>query len=308
MSDTTKIIIDTDPGIDDAMAILFAMQHPEIDLVGLTTIFGNVTQDVAVRNALVLGDLAGQAVPVARGAEAPLAMPMNPPADFVHGGEGFGDLPPMTPTRKPEAESAAEFIVRTINENPGEIVLCPVGPFTNIALALELDPTITEKVKRVVVMGGGLDRGNVSDVAEANVWNDPHAADIVFAANWDITMVGLDVTAVTICTPEHFAELPKTAPKLGGFLNEAAQFYFKFYMSEYDIKGCQMHDPAAVIACIRPDWFEYEHTGLEVVVEGEAIGQTARLKTDDRPLVKAAVKCRQEDIIDLFLSTIASAD
>lgn len=300
-----KIIIDTDPGVDDAMAILYAFLDPQIELVGLTSIFGNVTTDIATRNALRLVELAGKSVPVAAGAQKPLAIPQREPAWEVHGREGFGTIPAETPKGEAIAETAAEFICEMAHKYPGELVLCPVGPLTNIALALQLDPTIRDKVKSVTVMGGSLDEGgNVTEWAEANIWQDPHAAEIVFSADWDVTMVGLDVTHQIVCRPKEFATLAKDAPTLGGFLNEAAQFYFEFHRTENGIDGCHMHDPSAVISIVRPALFTVDEVPIGVILDGEKTGQTIRSENPGRKTVRVcrhvdadAVKLRFLDVI-----------
>ena len=300
-----KVIIDTDPGVDDAMAILYACLDPSIELLGLTTIFGNVTTDIATRNSLVLLELAGQDLPVARGAEKPIVQEAKPVAWEVHGKEGFGDVPPMLPGSKPVDESAAEFICRLVNENPGEITLCPVGPLTNIALALELDPGIANKVKSVTIMGGSMDEGgNVTSHAEANIWQDPHAADMVFAAGWEVIMVGLDVTHQVICTPKDFASMVEPAPKLGGFLNDAAQFYFQFHRDENGFDGCHMHDPTAVISIVRPDLFSIDETPVSVILEGDEIGRTIRANKTERSAVKVCFGIEVEAVRNLFLETV----
>ena len=303
----TKVIIDTDPGVDDAMAILFACIHPEIDLVGLTSIFGNVTTDIATRNARVLLELAGSEAPVAAGAQKPLVQESKEVAWEVYGHDGFGTLPPIQPTSSPHAMSAAEFICDQVNKQPGEIVLCPVGPLTNIALALALDPSITKKVKSVTVMGGSLEEGgNVTSFAEANIWQDPEAADKVFAADWNVTMVGLDVTHQVKCTPEEFASLAEAAPKLGGFLNQISQFYFDFHVGANGFRGCYMHDPAAVISIIRPDFFGTEPKALTVVTDGERVGETIVSNDDNRPNVAVCLTVDEAAVRSLFLDTIKS--
>ncbi|GGA16809.1 nucleoside hydrolase [Neptunicoccus cionae] len=280
---THKLIIDTDPGIDDAMAIFYAALHPEIEILGMTSVFGNVTTEIAARNAIVLAERAGQTIPVAKGAAKPLVQPPNPVSDYVHGIEGFGDVPAQDTIARPVDEPAHEFICRLINENPGEITLCPIGPLTNIALALRHDPSIAGKVKSVVIMGGGLERGNVTAHAEANIWNDPHSADEVFAAEWEVTMVGLDVTTQVVCQSQDFARIAETNPKLGGFLNDAVQYYLKFYETHVGVQGSQMHDPTAVIAITDPQYFTIENHALEVIVEGDRIGQTIRSTDPSRP-------------------------
>ncbi|MGI9513664.1 MAG: nucleoside hydrolase [Anderseniella sp.] len=302
-----KIIIDTDPGIDDAMAVLFACLSPDIELVGLTSIFGNVPTDIATRNAKVLVEMARHDVPVARGVDAPVQQPARPVAWEVHGREGFGDVAPVTPTGQPVDETAAEFICRTVSEHPGEIVLCPVGPLTNLARALELDPAIADKVKSVTVMGGSLNAGgNVTPSSEANIWQDPHAADIVFAAGWDVTMVGLDVTHQVKCTPQDFANLVKPAPVLGGFLNDAVQHYFEFHRQVDGFDGCYMHDPSAVVSIVRPDLFAVEREPLRVIVEGAETGRTVRAASSERPATSVCTGVEASAVRNLFLETVSS--
>ncbi len=301
-----KIIIDTDPGVDDAMAIFYAFLQPDLEVVGLTTIFGNVSVDIATRNALVLAELANRDVPVARGAEKPLLMAPKPHSSHVHGTEGFGNMPPRTPKGQAVDETAAEFIVRQINENPGEITLCPIGPLTNIALALELDPSIAGKTKSVVLMGGGLELGNVTEFAEANIWNDPHAADRVFAADWDVVMVGLDVTQQITCGAPEFDRAARGAPVLGGFLSEATEFYLEFYESVLGEPVCRLHDPSATVAITRPDLFTIENHALEVIVDGTRIGQTVRSSSQGRRPVRVCMGVDAAMVKELFLSTMES--
>lgn len=302
-----KVIIDTDPGIDDAMAVLFACLSPDIELVGLTSIFGNVTTDIATRNAMALAEMARLDVPVARGADAPVRQAARPIAWEIHGREGFGGVAPITPAGQAVDETAAEFICRTVSENPGEIVLCPVGPLTNLARALEIDPSIAANVKSVTVMGGSLDEGgNATPHAEANIWQDPDAADAVFAARWDVTMVGLDVTHQVKCTPENFAHLARHAPVLGGFLNEAVQHYFEFHRAVDRFDGCYMHDPAAVVSIVRPDLFQVERQPLRAIVDGEETGRTVRAAGAGRT---DTLVCKQVDVDavrNLFLETVSS--
>lgn len=300
-----KIIIDTDPGVDDAMAIIYAILNPDVDLIGLTSIFGNVTTEIATRNALVLAEMTGFSIPVARGAVKPLVQEAKEVAWEVHGKEGFGDVPPITPQARPEEVSAHEFICNAVNENPGEVVLCPIGPLTNLALALQHDPSLAEKTKSVAIMGGSLDEGgNVTSHAEANIWQDPHAADIVFAADWDISMIGLDVTHQVICTPEEFSELSNSAPLLGGFLNDAAQYYFKFHRKENGFYGCHMHDPTAVISIIHPEWFSFDELPVEVILQGERVGATVKSENRLRPSSRVAMKIDADAVKHHFLDTV----
>ena len=272
-----KMIIDTDPGVDDALAIAFAALYPEIELLGLTTVYGNVSVDQATQNAGYLLDLLDQKqVPVAKGEATPsVQTPHNFP-DFVHGKNGFGDIDVAYPADfKPVDEHAADFIVRMINENPGEIILVPIGPLANIGLALKKDPSIAHKVKQVVIMGGAAHvAGNVSPAAEANIWNDPHAAQAVFEAPWPIVMVGLDVTYQTIMPNEPMERIAAAAPKVGGFLQQICAFYANFYRNVAGFDGFSLHDPATVMYVTNPELFKTERGQIEVVKEGAGAGKT----------------------------------
>ncbi|MEJ7136863.1 nucleoside hydrolase [Amphibiibacter pelophylacis] len=276
MSQKHRIIIDTDPGVDDAVAILLAAWHPDVELVGLTTVFGNLAVEQGTLNAGYLTSLMPAPVPVAQGAATPLVITPHAFPDFVHGKFGFGDLHTEAPAGfAPVKDSAAQFIVDQIMAAPGEITLVPVAPLTNIAMALRLCPEITKHVKNVVIMGGSVHRGgNVSPVAEANIWNDPHAAQMVFAADWPITMVGLDVTHHTIMPESRMAALREVSPKVGGFLAEITRFYANFYRNTAGFDGFSVHDPATVVQVLRPDLFTTRKGQIDVVLDGPAIGQT----------------------------------
>ena len=303
-----KIIIDTDPGIDDAMAIHLAFADPRLDIIGLTTVFGNVTTAQATRNALHLADMAGQPVPVAGGGAIPRQRDAAPPADFVHGPEGFGALPAPTPTSRADARSAAAFLCESCAAAPGQIIICAVGPLTNLAAALDHDPAIARHVGRVVVMGGSAARhGNVTACAEANIWNDPHAADRVFAADWNVTMVGLDVTERTQCTPEDFAAIAAASPRIGGFLESATGFYFDFHQAKLGRRICFMHDPSAVIAVTDPDLFSFESAPITVTCEGDEIGRTVP-EGRGRREVAIATSVDSQAVRRRFLDTVMAAD
>jgi inosine-uridine nucleoside N-ribohydrolase len=271
-----KIIIDTDPGVDDAMAILFAFNAPEIEVVGLTTIYGNVQVDLAAQNALRLVELAGHPdVPVAKGTARPLLKPLDRIADFVHGVDGFGNINQPPPTGQPINRSAAQFIVDTIMANPGEITLVPIGPLTNIALALALEPQIIHNVAEVVVMGGAATvSGNVNPAAEANIFNDPHAADRVFTAGWPLTMVGLDVTMKTVMTDEYLVDLKATGSKICEFIYDISRFYLEFHRQHDGVNGLRTHDPSAIAYVVDPSLFTTQPGVIRVVTEGIAAGQT----------------------------------
>lgn len=274
---STKIIIDTDPGVDDALAIAFAALHPELELLGLTTVFGNVSVEQSTANAGYLLDLLDHAhVPVAQGAGVPSVQKPHSFPDFVHGKNGFGDVAVKYPSDfKPDVLSAVDFIIQTVHAHPNEVVLVPIGPLTNIAAALEKDPTIAQKVKKVVLMGGAaLCGGNVSPGAEANIWNDPHAAQIVFEAPWTVVMVGLDVTWKTIMPDAPMARIAAASPKVGVFLQNICTFYANFYRSVAGFDGFSLHDPATVMYVTNPELFTTQQGQIEVVKEGAGAGKT----------------------------------
>ncbi|APE32274.1 nucleoside hydrolase [Halomonas aestuarii] len=269
------IIFDTDPGVDDAQAIAIALRHPEIDLLGLTTTYGNVDVETATHNALLLSELAGREIPVAQGAAGPMVKDRHPPPAHIHGANGLGDiaLPPVK--GKAEAVSAPQFIVDTVNARPGEVTLVAVGPVGNLAAALQLDPGIIDRVKRVVIMGGSIrEGGNVTPVAEANMFNDPDAAARVLTAGWPLTLVGLDVTHRCVLTDAHMTRIEAGQGELGKVLAGSFAFYRDFYREFLGIDGCCPHDSCALAWLLRPELFTTARGHLTVATAGDAEGQT----------------------------------
>jgi len=271
-----KVLIDTDPGIDDAQALAYAFAHPDLQVIALTTIFGNVSVELATANALRLCDLCNVDAPVARGADRPLVIKPNQVADFVHGKNGFGGVELAASERKADNRNAANTIIDSIRQHPGELTIIAVGPLTNLAAALQLDPDISQLVSEVVVMGGAFKTsGNVSEFAEANIWNDPHAAEIVFNADWPLTVHGLDVTHQVSMSREYLQSLADTSPKCGGFIAAASGFYCDFYEQTHGRKGCCPHDLLAVAYSANPHWYQKQPcTEMAVETDGEQIGRT----------------------------------
>jgi inosine-uridine nucleoside N-ribohydrolase len=308
------VILDADPGIDDAMAILFALRSPALEVLGITTVFGNADIEIATANALRLVELAGRDVPVARGAAHPLVVPKAKAPDFVHGADGLGNIAAPPPKGRAIEASAAEFIVATARLHPGEVTLVAVGRLTNLALALALEPRLPELVKDVVVMGGSASAGgNVTPVAEANVWGDPHAADIVFAAPWKVVMVGLDVTTRVRLTDDRLARMARRDERVGGFVYRTSRFYKQFHDSMGVTGGFYVHDPSAVAYAIDPGLFSTEAAAVWVVTEGIAIGQTitasaARAErwevSRGRPQATVCRGVDSERLLQLFEATI----
>ena len=207
-----------------------------------------------------------------------------------------------------DTRNAARYLIETCAAAPGEIIICAVGPLTNLAAALALDEAITRTAARVVVMGGSAAwHGNVTACAEANIWNDPHAADAVFAADWDVTMVGLDVTEKTRCVPADFEAIAAQSPVIGGFLNEATVFYFDFHEAKTGTRCCFMHDPSAIMAITDPELFSFENTPISVVYEGEEIGRTVTSGDSRRPL-RVAMEVDSDATRRAFVEITGRAD
>lgn len=311
-----KMILDTDPGIDDAMAIFTAIAHPEIELLGLTTTFGNVSVDQATTNALTLVEMAGTNTSVAKGVASPWYKPLAPFPDFVHGSDGLGNLRLAAPAAKAIDQSAAEFIVETVNRLPGEVTLVAVGPLGNLATALHLDPELASKVKGVIIMGGVIAAdGNVSPVAEANILSDPHAAERVFAAPWQVVMVGLDVTHQIVLSRSLFDEIAELNARVGAFMRDAAKFYIDFYSKVRQIDGCYAHDVSALAYLVSPQSFETVSGPICVATEGVAIGQTIMSRHgipypldfwNDRPMHLACMQVDSEAVLNFFKQAMIS--
>lgn len=286
-SKKTKVIYDTDPGVDDAMALYFALAHPDIDLVGITTTFGNVSVEQAATNALYLAAIAGCDAPVTKGVAVPWCKPAEKPPAHIHGADGLGNLGPRQPIgRQLDPRASAQFIVDMARAHPGEIVLVAVGPLGNLSLALMLEPRLPLLLREVIVMGGTIvEPGNVSPVAEANIWNDPHAADRVFTAGWKLTMVGLDVTHRVVTTLEHFQRIAdKHRHVATDTLLKAVEFYARFYSGLYShvakTPGCFAHDLLAFIYLVQPGLFTTTVKSVRVATEGMAQGQTIMNERD----------------------------
>ena len=283
----SKVIYDTDPGVDDAIALYFALAHPAIEVVGITTTFGNVSVEQAAVNALYLTALAGRTIPVTKGVAVPWCKPQEAPPAHIHGADGLGNLASRQAVAgQVDPRSSAQFMVDTARAHPGEITLVAVGPLGNLSLALMLEPGLPQLVREVIVMGGTvLEPGNVSPVAEANIWNDPHAADRVFAAGWKLTMVGLDVThrvAVTVALFKRIAERHRHIAT--DTLHQAVGFYASFYSGLYKhlaaAPGCFAHDLLAFIYLVNPEFFTLETKAVRVATEGLAQGQTIMNRRD----------------------------
>jgi purine nucleosidase len=263
-----KVIIDTDPGTDDAIAILLALNSPELDVRALTVVPGNVTAQQGLENALKLVSLANRCdIPVAGGAQHPLFQKLIT-AEFWHGKNGLAnvELPPSK--CKADPRFGPDLIIQMVHENPHEITLLPIGPETNIALALEKDPSIVPLVKEVIVMGGSISGGNVNAAAEANIYNDPEAAQIVFQAGWPLTMAGLDVGNETLFTRKHLEQLARTHGPENDFMVAVTRFLVEL-SERFGDPGSPMYDPLAIGAAIDPTIVKTKPMHVDVETRGE---------------------------------------
>ncbi|MDO7882245.1 nucleoside hydrolase [Salinibacterium soli] len=262
-----QLLLDCDPGLDDALAILLAHGDPNLDLVGVTTVGGNVDLATVTKNALELREYLGfPAVPVVAGAAQPLTRAARDAA-HVHGAGGLGSviLPPAT---LPAHDGhAVDFIIETVRARPGTIHLVATGPLTNIALAVEREPALARWVASFTIMGGSYSRGNATPAAEFNIWADPEAARIVFDADWDVTMVGLDLTLQAQANKgviERFTALGALADEL---IVPLSTFYFNPNVPDWD--GQAVHDVCAVAYVARPDLFESRPARVDIETQGE---------------------------------------
>jgi purine nucleosidase len=266
-----KIIIDTDPGQDDAVAILLALASPELDVVGITAVAGNVPLALTEKNTRKICELAGRSdAKVFAGAVRPLVRPLVT-AEYVHGNTGLDgpDLP--EPTMPLQAQHAVDFIVETIMAAPdGEITLCPLGPLTNIALALIREPKITPKIREIVLMGGGFfEGGNVTPAAEFNIYVDPQAAEVVLTSGIPIVMMPLDVTHKALTTQARIDRFRAMKTKVGDATASLLDFFERFDEQKYGTDGGPLHDPCVIAYLLKPELFKGRHCNVTVETASE---------------------------------------
>src|SRR3954447_6930397 len=303
---STRVIIDCDPGHDDAMALLLALASPELELTAVTTVAGNQTLQKVTANALRVLDVVGaDNVPVAAGADRALLHPASVAAD-VHGETGLDgpDLPP--PSRPPEPLHAVELLAAKLLEVPHTLIA--VGPLTNIALLLATHPEVAPNIERIALMGGAIGQGNVTPSAEFNVWADPEAAHRVFSSGLDITMVGLDVTHQAMLSAER-AEALRSAGKAGAVVADLHAFYRRFHLDVYGHDDTPVHDALAVASVIDPTLLTLEPHPVEIdATQGPCRGRTVvdqLRRTGAEPNARVAMDVDADAFIALLTSRIA---
>jgi inosine-uridine nucleoside N-ribohydrolase len=308
---TTPILIDCDPGHDDAMALLLALASPEVKLLGVTTVAGNQTLEKTTANALRVLEFARRGdVPVAAGANRPL---VRAPfvAAHVHGETGLDgpDLPPAA--GRPIPEHAVDFIAERALAADRPVTLVAIGPLTNVALLLARHPDGAAHLDRIVLMGGAIGEGNVTPSAEFNIWADPEAAARVFASGLDITMIGLDVTHQALMTREHAKRLRETG-RTGRMVAELFDFFNRFHEQTYDFEGSPVHDAVAVAHVFRPDLVETVERHVAIDCASELCrGRTVvdlRGRRGNEPNAHVGVGIDGDAFLELLLERLATAD
>jgi len=305
-----RIIIDTDPGVDDALAFLLALASPEIKLEALTTTQGNVTLEKATRNALSILELCNAShIPVAAGSKVPLVQPLRASA-IVHGASGIGDAKLPEPISKPIQHHAVDYLIERVLAEPGEISIFPIGPLTNIAMAIRKESDFAKSVRELVIMGGAIkENGNVTPLAEFNIFVDPHAAHIVFHSGIPITLIPLDATHKCLLKHEHIDRLMQVKSPIVQFIKDAVGFYIKFSVDR-GFAGSALHDPLTLATIIAPElltlkeyYVDVDHSG------GVGMGKTFAdiFNVSKKPVnMKVAMDVRGDDFIELFLQRMES--
>lgn len=305
-----KIIIDCDPGYDDAVALLLAAGHPDIEVLGITTVAGNQTLEKVTSNALRIAKLVHlDHVPVAAGAERPLLREQIVPAAYIHGESGLDGTTLPEADFKVDRRHAAQFIVDTIMSEPAKTVtLVPIGPLTNIALAARLQPKIIDRVKEVVLMGGGAHIGNVKPMAEFNIENDPEAAHIVFEEKWPIVMIGLDLTYQALATKAVKEKVASMQTPAAVFLGQVLTRFSENYKRSKGFDEPPVHDPCAVAYVIDPSIIETETAPVHVEYRGlYTSGMTVadfRRKAPEDCHTKVALKLDQNRFWNLIFEAL----
>jgi purine nucleosidase len=272
MSAPQKIIIDTDPGQDDAVAILLALASPnEIDVLGITAVAGNVPLALTQRNARIICELAGKPdTKVFAGCDRPLKRKLVT-AEYVHGKTGLDGPQLADPVMPLQSQHAVDFIIETLRaEAEGTVTLCPLGPLTNIAVAFQKAPDITPRIRQIVLMGGAyFEVGNVTPTAEFNIYVDPEAAEIVFKSGVPLVVMPLDVTHKALTTKARVAVFRAMRTNAGRMVAEWTDFFERFDMQKYGSDGAPLHDPCVIAYLLRPELFTGRHINVEIETQSE---------------------------------------
>ena len=261
-----KIILDCDPGHDDATAILMAGKHPKLDLLGITTVRGNQTLEKITNNALAVCQYLDLDVEVYKGMSVPMVIPGRPVEDRVHGDSGLDGPVFQELTRKASSTHAIQFIIDTLMASDGDIILVPTGPLTNIAMAMRLQPAILDKIQEIVLMGGSFGLGNVTPAAEFNIWADGEAAHVVFNSGVKVKMMGLDVTRKVLCLPSVIERMRKIDNRASRLFVDMMEFFNTGQKATFGWEGAPLHDPTTIAYLIDPSVVKLDnmHTDIDI--------------------------------------------
>ena len=299
------VILDVDTGIDDALAIAYALNSPELEVIGITTCFGNGPIDFTTRNTLLILEQLEKSVPVYIGADKPLSRPAKNFPTHVHGEDGLGNKVEIPPVMEADSVGAVDYIISEVKKRPHEITIIAVGPLTNLALAVQKEPELASLVKEVVIMGGAVFvRGNVTPYSEANVITDPEAADCVFSSGLPVTVVGLDVTMQTLLPNSTLADWRALGTDVAHFFADITSFYMQAYETFHPgIGGCALHDPLAVGVVIDPGFVKTEKWNVKVILEGEETGRTVA-HAEGETKIQVCTQVEAETFLTHFLSRL----
>lgn len=304
-----RILFDTDPGIDDACAILLALASPEVSVEGLSIVHGNCSLERATSNALSVLELANAGhIPVAKGCELPLVQP-SLLAPETHGETGLGYAKLPAPRIRPVNQHGVDFLIEKILASPGEITLVAIGPLTNVALAIRQEPDIVGALKEIIIMGGALrHEGNTTALGEFNTYVDPHAAHIVYHAGIPATLVPLDVTYQCVLTSSDVKRLSRMDSPITKFVADATRFYMEFHDEYQKIEGCVINDPLALALTFAPELCTYHELPVDVDLSGGiSMGKTVADFYNygkKRANLRVALEVHARDFIELFLARI----
>ncbi|KAL0322788.1 UNVERIFIED_CONTAM: putative uridine nucleosidase 2 [Sesamum angustifolium] len=325
MAERKKIIIDTDPGVDDAMAIFLALQSPEVEVIGLTTIYAMSTplwppEMLCICKLKDELEIAGRTdIPVAEGSHVTITKGTKLRiADFVHGTDGLGNQNFPPPEGKAIEQSAVDFLIEQTSLYPGKVTVVALGPLTNIALAIQAEPAFIKNVGQIVLLGGAFSvNGNVNPAAEANIFGDPDAADIVFTSGADILAIGINITHQVILTDADRDKLAESSGKFAQYLCKILDVYFSYHHDAYSTKGVYLHDPTTILAAVDPSLI----THVEGVVRVQTVGITRGLtlfynkqkrfgevtEWSDKPTVKVAVTVDAPAVVKLVMDRLMNS-
>lgn len=310
-----KMILDLDTGVDDAMALAYALGSPNIDLIGVTTVYGNVSRDTSIENTLALLDmLGGKDIPVYAGNDRPTGAKDAYVADQVvkeiHGNNGIGNVSLPKSTRTAEKESAVDFMIESAKKYGKDLYIVATGPETNLAQVIKKDPKFGEQVGKIVVMGGALIvEGNMNNFAEANIYNDPIAANEVFTSGTPLTMVGLDVTHRTTLTKADTQKWRDLGTESGKAFADIVDHYITWETTHQPVlTGCALHDPLAVAVAVHPEFVTTLKLPMKVGTSkedwGRTIADTGKMNNPEAATVDVAVDVKVDDFVNNFNATL----